>query len=105
MSNAKHTPGPFHGRSELVNGRVMWGIYQGVEKQSGFSPDKLVAYFEKHQDAVAFYKGIYAAAPEMLEALKVVCQILERRPIDGKERHELVAIMGKAIAKAEGKES
>lgn len=46
----------YHGRSEYLNGEIVWAIYSGG-KEIGFAPNRVVAYFMKHSDATKFIKN------------------------------------------------
>lgn len=103
MSKHTHTPGPWVARNAtLPNSNVIrWVI---LETEAGFTlADTGNADTPKHQDEAN--ARLIAASPTMLEALKDVLGGLNARQKNTGEPDDLIRVVIKAIAKAEGSEN
>ncbi len=94
MTNqTKHTPGPWNNA----------GFYNEADMERCYitSKGKGIAWlYGDNDETIEANANLIAAAPELLEALKLAYQLLE----DGYSDFQDLAIMEKAIGKAEGRE-
>lgn len=93
MSTAQHTPGPFKAVQVYVeNAPCVWAVQRKNIREQLWGKSLLATYIDNEADA-----RLFAAAPDMLEALRVaVNHIAFGRYARAEE------IMLKAITKAEG---
>lgn len=98
---SKHTPGPWEFRAGYGRELV---VYQKGKGASGYPVATLTkGSFELREDEATADARLIAAAPDMLEALKLVAEFGCECHDEAERNPCMVCIANEAIAKAEGK--
>lgn len=103
MSNTKHTPGPWYLDIDKTGGNWDYNIRQKTNLGKGRQIAELNPHVNpfKNGESVESNAALIAAAPDLLEALKLAESALEGRDSEGQEYAAKQARA--AIAKAEGR--
>lgn len=102
MANeTKHTPGPWIGTRRMVVERsIRINEHIAIAPRGGPTFAYVPMGRDSREDIQAANAALFTAAPEMLEALKAVYYAL---PPSAKLDSDLLAMISRAIAKAEGR--